>query len=178
MSKIGQQPIPLQGTTVTVADGMITVQGTRGKLMQAAHPLVVVKTEGDAVVVSVKNSEDREQKALWGLYRALIANMVTGVREGFMKKLEVNGVGFRVEVKGQKLELALGFSHPVIFLIPDDVKITAEKNVLTIAGNDRQRVGQIAAEIRGLKVPEPYKGKGIKYSDEVVRRKAGKVVKA
>jgi large subunit ribosomal protein L6 len=125
----------------------------------------------------VVNKEDRREKALWGLFRALIQNTIEGVTKGFEKKLEVNGVGFKVAVQGTKLVMALGFSHPVEVEIPKDLNVSVDKNIITINGTDKQRVGQFAAEIRELKKPEPYKGKGIKYVNEVILRKAGKVVK-
>jgi len=130
------------------------------------------------VVLNVVNPEDKETKAHWGLIASLIMNMITGVTEGYEKKLEINGVGHRALMKGKDLELHVGFSHLVDFQVPPDVAVSVEKNVITISGIDKQRVGQVTAEIRSVKKPEPYKGKGIKYIDEVIRRKAGKVGKA
>lgn len=178
MSRIGRQPIALDGTTFVLQDGILVIKGKRGELSLTPHQDVRVEEQDGSLVVSVANPESVEQRALWGLHRALIANMVMGVTQGFRKQLELNGVGFTVELKGKVLVFKLGFSHLVEFPLPDDVTVTVEKNVMTIEGNDRQVVGQVAAKIREYKKPEPYKGKGIKYSDEIVRRKAGKVVKA
>jgi large subunit ribosomal protein L6 len=126
------------------------------------------------LTVSVKNQEDKRQKALWGLFRRLVANMITGITDGFSKQLEINGVGYKASVQGKKLILNVGFSHPVEYTIPDGIDIIVEKNIITISGIDRQLVGQTAAEIRSVRKPEPYKGKGIKYTTEIVRRKVGK----
>ena len=125
-------------------------------------------------MVTVGKPEDKKERALWGLFRALIANMVTGVNEGYEKKLEVKGVGYKVAVAGNKVNLNLGFSHPLEFVLPEGISAVAEGNNLTISGIDKQLVGETAARIRKLRKPEPYKGKGIKYSDEIIRRKAGK----
>jgi large subunit ribosomal protein L6 len=130
------------------------------------------------MMASVAKPEDKKEKALWGLTRALIQNLVDGVTKGFEKKLEVNGVGFKIALQGQVLVLNLGFSHPINVDIPKGIEVAVDKNVITITGSDKQLVGQFAANIRELKKPEPYKGKGIKYIDEVILRKAGKVVKA
>jgi large subunit ribosomal protein L6 len=125
----------------------------------------------------VKNPEDKDDRSLWGLFRVLINNMVEGVVKGFEKKLEINGVGYKAAVTGRKLILNVGFTHPVEFVIPDQIEIKVEKNLVTIAGVDKQKVGQVAAEIRAIRKPEPYKGKGIKYLEEIIRRKAGKSAK-
>lgn len=175
MSRIGKQPIEIpQGVDVTIADGKVTVKGPKGQLEQAVHPLVKVAKEENVVNVSVGDPENKEQRSLWGLFRKLIANMVTGTNEGFSKQLEVNGVGYKAEMKGNILHLQLGYSHPIDYKVPEGIEISVEKNVITVTGADKQQVGQIASEIRSLRKPEPYKGKGIKYSDEVIRRKAGK----
>lgn len=179
MSRIGKLPIPIPtGVTVQVADRHVTATGPKGNLALTMPARVQAKLEKNILQVTVKNPESQTDRALWGLTRVLISNMVTGVTQGFQKQLEINGVGFKAQVSGQNLVLNLGFSHPVTFAIPAGITITVEKNVVTIAGVDKQLVGETAAKIRSLKKPEPYKGKGIKYTTEVIRRKAGKVVKA
>lgn len=179
MSRVGKLPIPLPaGVTVTSAEGQVTVKGAKGTLSMPVHRRVKV-TVGDSVVtISVAAPDEQTDRALWGLTRALVANMVRGVTEGFAKRLEINGVGYRAVASGKNLQLFLGFSHAIDFPIPEGITATVEKNVVTIAGIDKQLVGETAAKIRSLKKPEPYKGKGIKYETEVIRRKAGKVVKA
>ncbi len=175
MSRIGKQPIKIpSGVDVTITDGVIHVKGPKGELSQRLHPMVIVAQEDGVLTVSVKDPAELEQKALWGLFRKLISNMVVGTTDGFLKKLEINGVGYKAEMKGKMLVLQLGYSHPIEFTVPAGLEISVEKNVVTITGADRQVVGQIAAEIRSLRKPEPYKGKGIKYQDEIIRRKAGK----
>jgi len=179
MSRIGKLPIPLPaGVTITQQEQMLTCTGPKGTLKLELHRHVKLTNADNILTVSVNNPDDQFDRGLWGLFRVLIANMVKGVTEGFVKKLEINGVGFKAQAAGQKLTLNLGFSHPVEFEVPAGVLATVEKNVITIAGIDKQAVGETAAKIRALKKPEPYKGKGIKYDTEVVRRKAGKVVKA
>lgn len=175
MSRIGKLPISIpSGVTITVDDKHeVTVVGPKGTLKQFGQPLVTVAVEDNQVVVTRENDE-QIARAGHGLMRALINNMVTGVTKGFEKKLELNGVGFRVSGGGQALDMALGFSHPVKYTAPEGIQLTVEKNLITVAGIDKQKVGQVAAEIRALKKPEPYKGKGIKYVDEVILRKAGK----
>lgn len=179
MSRVGKLPISIpDGVTVTAAENIITVKGPKGALTMTSHRHVSLTVDGAAATITVKHPDQQSDRALWGLTRMLLANMIIGVTTGFEKKLEINGVGFRAAVSGQKITLNLGFSHPVEFPIPDGVTVAVEKNVVTVAGIDKQLVGQVAADIRALKKPEPYKGKGIKYIDEVIRRKAGKVVKA
>ncbi len=141
------------------------------------HPKVLATVTATEITIDVAGKDNKRERALWGLFRSLTQNLVEGVTKGFEKKLEVNGVGFKVATQPGKLVMSLGFSHPVEVLIPKDITVAVEKNVITISGVDKQRVGQFAAEVRELKKPEPYKGKGIKYIDEVVLRKAGKVVK-
>ena len=177
MSRIGKLPIQIpSGVTITVDSGNVTVKGPKGELSQFITPDVTVTNE-DGVVTVVRKDDSKPAKSQHGLMRSLINNMVVGVTDGFEKKLEVNGVGFRVSGGGQNLEMALGFSHPVKYTAPEGVNITVNKMEITVAGHSKQQVGQVAAEIRALKKPEPYKGKGIKYSDEVVRRKEGKTGK-
>ncbi len=177
LSRIGKLPIMVpSGVTITVDSGDVTVVGPKGTLTQFITPAVDVKVEDGTLTVHPKD-ESKEARSQHGLMRALINNMVTGVTKGFEKKLEVNGVGFRVAVSNNELDMALGFSHPVKYKAPEGVMITNDKMVITVSGINKQQVGQVAAEIRALKKPEPYKGKGIKYVDEVILRKAGKTGK-
>ncbi len=174
MSRIGKLPIQIPaGVTITVDADYISVTGPKGTLTQFTLPHVDVTIDGDVLTVTRK-SDEKIARAQHGLMRALIANLVTGVTKGFEKKLEVNGVGFRVSGGGQALNMSLGFSHPIEYKAMDGVSLAVEKNLITVSGIDKQKVGQVAAEIRAFKKPEPYKGKGIKYVDEVILRKAGK----
>jgi large subunit ribosomal protein L6 len=174
MSRVGKLPIAVpSGVTITVDDSEITVAGSKGTLKQFTMPGIMVKQDGDQVVVTRANDEPKV-RAKHGLMRALLNNMVTGVSQGFSKKLEINGVGYRVAQQGADLKLNLGFSHDVIYHVPQGVTTTVEQNTITVSGIDRQQVGQVAAEIRALKKPEPYKGKGIKYEGERIIRKSGK----
>ncbi len=156
----------------------LKVKGPKGELVLSIHPKVAVSKTDTEITVSVKKPDDKSERALWGLFRALINNMIAGVTNGFTKVLEINGVGYKAAIAGNKLTLNLGYSHPIELMVPAGLEAKVEKNVITISGADRQAVGQFAAVVRSQREPEPYKGKGIKYSDEVVRRKAGKVVKA
>jgi large subunit ribosomal protein L6 len=179
MSRIGKKIIPIPaGVTITLNDSVLTVKGPKGTLTQTLVPEVTVVIEDSVLRVELLKPDAKGVAALWGLTRALINNMVTGVTSGFSKGLEINGVGFKVALQGRKVVLNVGFSHPVEYMLPEGIEATVEKNVITISGRDRQLVGQVAAEIRDIKKPEPYKGKGIKYSDEVIRRKVGKVMKS
>jgi len=175
MSRIGRQPIIIpEAVEAKIDTGKITVKGPKGELSQDIHRWVKIEQKDDQVVVSVKNPEEKKQRSLWGLFRRLVDNMVTGVSEGFSKQLEVNGVGYKAEVQGDILNLQLGYSHPIEYKISKGIEINVEKNIITVSGIDKQQVGQTAAEIRSLRKPEPYKGKGIKYVDEIIRRKVGK----
>jgi len=177
MSRIGKLPIEVPaGVTITIDSDVITVKGSKGELTVPHLSDVTVALEGTEAIVS-RNNEERIAKAQHGLQRSLLNNAVVGVTKGFEKKLEVNGVGFRVSGGGQALEMSLGFSHPVKYEAPAGVQLTVNKMEITVSGIDKQQVGQVAAEIRALKKPEPYKGKGIKYADEVILRKAGKAGK-
>ena len=182
MSRVGKKLVEiLKGVEVTIADHNIAVKGPKGEL-KASFPAVVtiavVEEDGKKMVqVKVAEEEDQTQRALWGLWRALVANMVSGVATGFEKKLEIIGVGFKAEVKGSTLVLDVGFSHQVNFPLPAGVAAKVEKNILSISGADKQMVGEVAAQVRSIKKPEPYKGKVIKYIDEVIHRKAGKAAK-
>ncbi len=174
MSRIGKLPIAIpSGVTITVDPDTITVAGSKGTLSQFTMPGVTVKYEDNEVVVTRDNDEPKN-RAKHGLMRSLVNNMVQGVSVGFSKQLENNGVGFRVATQGADLKLNLGFSHDVIYKLPTGITATVEQNKITISGIDKQQVGQVAAEIRALKKPEPYKGKGIKYIDERIIRKSGK----
>jgi len=174
MSRVGKLPIPVpSGVTITVDPDFVTVAGPKGTLKQFTMPGVTVAVEGDQVLVTRVNDEPII-RAKHGLMRALINNMVTGVSTGFSKKLEINGVGFRVALQGADLKFNLGFSHDVIYKLPAGITAAVEQNKVTVTGIDKQQVGQTAAEIRALKKPEPYKGKGIKYEGEHIIRKSGK----
>lgn len=175
MSRIGKLPIELpKGVKLTVADNLITVEGPKGKLVQDFQPSVEISVEENTVVVNRK-SDSKKARGYHGLYRQLIQNMVTGVSAGFSRSLLISGVGYRAEVKGNILLLNLGYSNQIEFMITDDVQITCEgQNKITVAGISKQRVGQVASEIRSLRPPEPYKGKGVKYENETIKRKVGK----
>ena len=177
MSRIGKLPIDVPaGVTITVDSDVITVKGAKGELTVPHLSDVTVKVDG-AVATVTRNNDERVAKAQHGLQRALLFNAVEGITKGYEKKLEVNGVGFRVNASNNVLEMALGFSHPVKYAAPAGVTVTNDKMTIIVSGIDKQQVGQVAAEIRALKKPEPYKGKGIKYADEVILRKAGKTGK-
>jgi large subunit ribosomal protein L6 len=182
MSRIGKKIIPIpagvkveQGAAGT---GTVVVTGPKGSLTVLVHPHAHVAVADGVVTVQVDNPDSKLDRSLWGLTRSLVANAVTGVVSGFSKKLEIVGVAYRAAIAGSVMTMSLGFSHPVEVQVPDGLTVTIEKSTITISGIDKQLVGEFAANVRELKKPEPYKGKGIKYSDEVVRRKAGKVVKA
>ena len=177
MSRIGKQPIAIPPKVkVEVKGQQVSVEGPKGKLNWELPRRTSLKVDNGKVVVS-RQGDDAQAKALHGLSRALVNNMVRGVSEGFVKKLEIQGVGFKAAVQGKSVSLSLGYSHPVVYPIPDQIKVTVEENTkLTIEGPDRQSVGQVAAEIRSFYPPEPYKGKGVRYSDERVIRKEGKTV--
>ena len=178
MSRIGRKPINIPaGVDVKVSDGVVTVKGPKATLTQKVHPNMTVKVEGSEVLVTRPNDE-KENRSLHGLTRTLIHNMIVGVTEGYKKELEVNGVGYRVAKEGNKLVMNLGFSHQVIVSETDEIKIDVPNpNTIVISGIDKQKVGQFAAEVREKRPPEPYKGKGIRYAGEFVRRKEGKAGK-
>ncbi len=177
MSRIGKSPIVVPAAVkVNVSGKTVSVQGPKGKLEMDLPRRTSLKVEGDKITVG-RDGEDAEAKAMHGLGRALINNMVLGVSVGFSKKLEINGVGFKAAVQGKVVNLTLGYSHPINYTIPDQIKVTVEENTkVTIEGPSKQVVGQVAAEIRSYYPPEPYKGKGVKYSDEKIIRKEGKTV--
>ncbi len=178
MSRIGRMPIAIPaGVTVEVAENnKVTVKGPKGTLERVLPAEMEIKVEGAEIVVSRPN-DLKKMKSLHGLTRTLINNMVVGVTAGYEKKLEVNGVGYKVSKAGKKLTLSLGFSHPVEMEDPEGIETTVDNNVIVVKGIDKEKVGQFAAEIRDKRRPEPYKGKGIKYADEVIRRKVGKTGK-
>ena len=177
LSRIGKLPIEIpSGVTITVDSGDVTVKGPKGELKQFITPAVNVKVDNGVFTVEPKD-ESKEARAQHGLMRALVNNMVTGVTKGFEKRLEVKGVGFRVNATNNVLDMSLGFSHPVQYKAPEGVSITNEKMIIVVSGINKQQVGQVAAEIRAIKKPEPYKGKGIMYVDEQIVRKAGKAGK-
>lgn len=177
MSRIGKLPVDVPaGVTITVGDKEITVAGPKGTLQVPVQNNTTTKVEENKIVVTRKDDEP-ESRAWHGLQRALLANAVEGVTKGFEKKLEINGVGFRLSGGGKQIEMALGFSHPVKYTAPDGIELKTDKMEITVSGIDKQKVGQVAAEIRALKKPEPYKGKGIKYVGEHIIRKAGKAGK-
>ncbi|MDO8581740.1 MAG: 50S ribosomal protein L6 [bacterium] len=180
MSRIGKKPILIPSGVVVVIEGKtVRVKGPKGELTRVVHPHVTVREETGNLIVTVDSPDDGDDRALWGLTRRLVANMVDGVTKGYAKKLELVGVGYRAAVSGQKLTLNLGFSHPVDFLLPTGITASVDKNTfLTIIGIDKELLGNVAARIRSFRKPEPYKGKGIKYEGEVIRRKLGKAAKA
>ena len=174
MSRISKKPIPIPaGIEVTVKDSEISVKGKDGTLTRSLHPAVSVAVSGQEVQVSPKGNS-RLAQALPGTFAAHIKNMIAGVAIPFSKKLQVEGIGFRAEVSGAQIKLMLGFSHPVTIQIPQGITAQVDKNMITISGIDKEKVGQFAASVRDLKKPEPYKGKGIRYENEVIRRKQGK----
>jgi len=174
MSRIGKQPIEIpEGVEVKASDGKVSVKGPKGALDFEFHRDMKVEIDGKTVKIAVARNS-KQASALWGLTRVLVANMIEGVTKGYVKRLELQGVGYRMSLQGKKLNLALGFSHPVEIAIPEGLEAKVEKNMLTISGIDKQAVGQFTAGIRALKKVEPYKGKGFRYVGEIVRKKAGK----
>ncbi len=179
MSRIGKLPIIIPaGVTMTITGQAVEVKGPKGVLQLTLHLRVKLVQAENQATVTVTDPDLKSDRALWGLTRMLVANMIIGVTVGYEKKLEINGVGFKAAVSGTMLNMSLGFSHPIEYVIPAGITVIVDKNVISVAGIDKQLVGEAAATIRQYKKPEPYKGKGIKYIDEVIHRKAGKVVKA
>jgi len=175
MSRIGRKPISIpQGVKVQVDGSVVRAEGPKGKLAQPVPAGLSAAIENNHVVIS-RSDEDRRVRALHGLARALVANMVTGVKDGFERKLEIVGIGYRAQVQGRNIQLALGYSHPVIFPLPDGITAEIDKQVsITLRGADKALLGETAAKLRSLRKPDPYKGKGVKYANEVIRRKVGK----
>ncbi len=174
MSRIAKKPIAIpEKTEATYASGVLTIKGPLGELKKSLRPEVNIKIENNEITLTpTRNSLDI--LALWGTYASHIRNMLEGVNKLYEKKLIVEGIGFKADVKGKEIHMALGFSHPVVREIPEGLKVVSEKNIITVTGMDIEKVGQFVSQIRSLKKPEPYKGKGIRYSDEVIRRKQGK----
>jgi large subunit ribosomal protein L6 len=177
MSRIGKQPVVIPAKVkVEIKGSRVNVEGPKGKLVLELPPRTTAKVEGGSVLVSRENDE-AQSRAMHGLGRALINNMVKGVTDGYVKKLEINGVGFKAAVQGKKVVMSLGYSHPINYDIPEQIKVVVEENTkLTIEGPDKMMVGKVAAELRSFYPPEPYKGKGVKYADEHIERKEGKTV--
>lgn len=177
MSRIGKLAVTIpSGVKIAVEDSAVKLEGPKGKLAASIPSGVQVKVEGNVVRVE-RDNEERKVRALHGLTRKLIANMAAGVSQGFTRVLEINGVGYRAEVRGQEIHMTLGYSHPVMFPLPPGITASVERQIIiTLSGADRQLLGETAAKIRSLRPPEPYKGKGIKYREEVIKRKAGKAV--
>lgn len=174
MSRIGKKPITIpEKTEVTVSGGVVTVKGPQGTISRPFKSNIEIVVNGKEITLTPK-SESLENKALWGTYGSHIKNMIDGVNTPFVKKLILEGIGYKSEVKGSNLVLALGFSHPVNVAIPEGLKVTAEKNLITFTGIDKELVGEFTASVRALKKPEPYKGKGMRYEGEVIKRKQGK----
>ena len=175
MSRVGRKPIPIvKGVTVTKKNDAVVVKGPKGELSATVHPDITIEINQAEVLVS-RHADDGAHRALHGLWRALIQNMINGVTQGYSRKLEIVGVGYRAEMRGKKLQLMLGFSHPILFGPPDGVTLEAPTQTsILISGIDKQLVGLVAAKIRSFRPPEPYKGKGVKYEGEYIRRKAGK----
>lgn len=179
MSRIGKLPIAIPaGVAVTLKDNVVTVKGPKGELSQYVNPLITVTVEGNEVIVS-RSSDEKQERAFHGLYRALINNMVVGVSEGYKAELELVGVGYRVSNTGNVMELALGFTHPIFMVLPAEIKVETktERNknpLITLESCDKQLLGAVCAKIRSFRKPEPYKGKGVKFVGEVIRRKSGK----
>jgi large subunit ribosomal protein L6 len=179
MSRIGKKPINIPSEVTVNLDGQfVNVKGPKGELHYQVHPHIKITQVDNLLNLTIKDDKNKKDKALWGTNRQLVANLIIGVSKGFVKQLEINGVGYKWELKGDTLILYVGYSHPVEFKIPANITIKIEKNLLTLESIDKHLVGEIAANIRKIRKPEPYKGKGIKYIDEVIIRKAGKQVKS
>ncbi|PLX36900.1 MAG: 50S ribosomal protein L6 [Hyphomicrobiales bacterium] len=176
MSRIGKKPVAVPGGVTANIDGqMVSVKGPKGELSFAVSDLCSVEMGDDGIAVQPRDAEDQKSRAMWGMSRTMIANILTGVSEGFTKNLEITGVGYRAAVQGKNLQLALGFSHDVLYPIPEGIQIACAKPTeISVTGIDKQRVGQVAAEIRKFRPPEPYKGKGVRYAGEYIVRKEGK----
>ena len=174
MSRIGKRPIPIpKDVEVKIQGDLISVKGPKGELKRHVHPDISVSTDGDTISVHTAD-ESRQSRSLHGLFGALIYNMVIGVTNGFEKRLEIVGVGYRAELKGRTAVFNLGYSHPINFQLPDGIDADIQKSKIVLTGIDKELLGMTAAKIRGFRAPEPYKGKGIKYADEMIRKKAGK----
>lgn len=178
MSRIGKKPIIIPDNTTVKLDGqLVSVKGPKGELQYNVHPHVKIEQQDKNIILTINNPDNKQDKALWGTNRQMVANLITGVTEGYKKQLEINGVGYKAELKGETLVLYVGYSNPVEYKIPQDVTASVEKNIITLESINKQLLGETAASIRKIRKPEPYKGKGIKYVDEIILRKAGKQVK-
>lgn len=179
MSRIGKQIMEIpKGVECTVSGSTVTVKGPKGTLTHHMPETVKVVVEGTQARVVISDENDRLQRMMWGTHASILSNMLAGVVNGYSKQLEINGVGYKVAQSGQKLTFQVGYTHPVVYEVPKSITVAVDKNIITVSGADKQLVGQVAAEIRAIRKPEPYKGKGIKYTDEVIRRKAGKAATA
>ncbi len=177
MSRVGRKPIAIPDKTkVSLNDRILTIQGEKGTLTQAIHPDVQVNMEDNVLTVSI-GRQDKKTRALWGMTRAIVANMVTGVSKGFERVLEINGIGYRAESKGNSIVFHLGYSHPIDYPLPDGVEAKIDRNIIRLSGINKELLGFTASTIRRLRPPEPYKGKGVKYAEEKITRKAGKTAK-
>ncbi len=175
MSRIGKKIRMLPaGVSAEVKENQLSIKGPKGELKQTLHPHITVVIDGGKVTTQVANADNKRDRALWGTFSSLINNMITGVTVGFKKQLEINGVGYKASLKGMNLNLEVGYSHPIEIKAAPGISFVVEKNIITISGIDKQAVGEMAAMIRRVRKPEPYKGKGIKYIDETIKRKAGK----
>lgn len=175
MSRIGKQPIVIPaGTEVKLVKGELIVRGPKGELREKLNSLIIVTLAEGLITISVANQDVKKERSLWGLGRTLVNNMIEGVNKEYEKKLEINGVGYKANLAGNKLTINAGYSHPVEYILPEGISAEVVTNTITVRGINKYLVGETAAEIRKIRKPEPYKGKGIKYSDEVIRRKAGK----
>lgn len=178
MSRVGKKPVVIpDGVNVSISNSKIIFSNVNSSVELETYNRVAFVVQDNLLYFSLNGDETSKAKSFWGTYRALANNIIIGMTKGFIKQLEINGVGYKVSVVNKALELHLGFSHPIIYTIPDGINISVDKNLLSIKGADKQQVGQVASEIRKFRPPEPYKGKGIKYSDEVILRKAGKTAK-
>ncbi len=177
MSRVGKKPIEISDKIkITYTDRVLTVVGEKGTLTRKIHPDVNVNIDDSVLTVSIDNM-DKKTRSLWGMTRALIANMVTGVSQGFERALEINGIGYRAELKGKNIEFNLGYSHSINFPLPEGISANIDKNIIKLSGIDKDLLGYTASTIRSLRPPEPYKGKGVKYVEEYIQRKAGKTAK-
>ncbi len=176
MSRVGKKPIPISDKTkISYKDKVITVNGEKGTLVRSIHPAVDLKMEDGFISINIIDNDDRKADSLQGLTRSLVANMVTGVTSGFERVLQINGIGYRAALKGNTIVFNLGYSHPINFDLPDGISAVIEKNnIIKLSGIDKEKLGMVSASIRRLRPPEPYKGKGIKYAEERIQRKAGK----
>jgi large subunit ribosomal protein L6 len=177
MSRVGKKPIEISDKIkITYSDRILTVSGDKGTLTRTIHPDVNLNIEDNSLTVTIENM-DKKTRSLWGMTRAIVANMVTGVTQGFERALEINGIGYRAEINGKNILFNLGYSHPIDFPLPEGISAIIEKNIIKLSGIDKDLLGYTASTIRSLRPPEPYKGKGVKYAEEYIQRKAGKTAK-